>query len=84
VTQRPISRIIHPSAGENIGPMHNRTLNNAAKDSNSGKAIGIDLITFKSKTGQGYIKSSDAYKKSAQTLDVPDLQIGDRPSIVVV
>jgi hypothetical protein len=74
VTQSPNSRIIYPSAGENIGLVHNHSLNDAAKDSNSGKPIDIDLIALKSKTGQGYIKSSDAYKKSAETLDVTDLQ----------
>jgi hypothetical protein len=74
VAQRPISRIIHPSADEKLRPMRSRSLNYAAKDNNSGKPIGIDLSVIKSNSGQGYIKSLDAYKKLAETLEVPNLQ----------
>jgi hypothetical protein len=54
--------------------MHSSSLNDAAKENNSRKPIGIDLITLKSKSGQAYIKSSDTYKKLAETLEVADLQ----------
>lgn len=73
MAQRPILHIIRPNAGESIGPVHIRSLKDAAKDKNPGKPIGIDLSVIKSKTGQGYIESSDAYKKWTEALEVPDL-----------
>jgi hypothetical protein len=76
VAQRHILSIIRPRASEHVGPIHSRSLKDVAKDNNNnnpGKPIDIDLSRLKSKTGQGYVESSDAYKKWTETLEASDL-----------
>jgi hypothetical protein len=73
VTQRLISRIICPRAGEIIGPIHSLSLIDAAKDNNLQKFFDIDPSLLMSKTDQCYVEPSDAYKKWAEALKIPDL-----------
>ena len=72
---RLISRIICLAADEISGPMHSPSLIDAEKDNNNnlGKLIDIDPSLLMSKTDQCYAEPSDAYKKWAQALKVPDL-----------